>query len=58
MQNKRGRPTDNPKNNRITVRLTNEDMTKLDECVETEHSNVTDIVRKGINLVHSQLNKE
>lgn len=48
---KMGRPTDNPRPNRITVRLSNEEMESLDRyCLERKTTR-TDVAREGIQMV-------
>ena len=53
-----GRPTDTPKNNRESFRLSDEDMTKLRFCMEKTDMSKTDIVRKGIELVYQEIIKK
>lgn len=50
-----GRPTDTPKNNRESFRLSDDDMEKLKICMEKTNMSKTDIVRKGINLAYKEI---
>ena len=47
-KSKMGRPTNNPKNNRITVRLDNDTFNKLNKYCESEKINYTDAIRNLI----------
>lgn len=49
-----GRPTDAPKNNRESFRLSDDDMEKLKYCMKKSNLSKTDIVRKGIDLVYQE----
>lgn len=53
-----GRPTDTPKNNRESFRLSDDDMEKLKFCTGKTNMSKTDIVRKGIDLVYQETVKE
>ena len=52
-----GRPTDNPAVNQFRIRLTNEDLIKLNECSDRLKINKSDIVRKCINDLHESLSE-
>lgn len=52
-----GRPTNNPKTVMLWVRLDNATIQKLQESTETLNTTKSDVVRKGIDLVHKTLNK-
>lgn len=52
-----GRPTDNPKTTMFRVRLDEESIQKLDESAESLDITKSDVVRKGIDLVHKSLEK-
>lgn len=45
---KMGRPTDNPKLNKISIRISNEDKDILDQYCEKENVNKTEAISKGI----------
>ena len=47
-KSKMGRPTNNPKSNRITVRLDNSTFDKLNKFCKTENLNYTDAITKLI----------
>ena len=55
---KLGRPTDNPADIQLRIRLTKDDHEKLKECAERLNKNKSDVVRKGIDLVYQGLEKE
>lgn len=44
----RGRPTDNPKNVRVTIRLDNEAVEILNEYCERERVDRAEAIRRGI----------
>ncbi len=52
-----GRPTDTPKNNRESFRLSDDDMEKLKFCMKKTNMSKTDIVRKGIDLIYQKTAK-
>ncbi len=52
---KTGRPTENPATNQFRVRLTNDDLEKLNKCSDILGINKSDVIRKGIDLVHKGL---
>ena len=55
---KMGRPpSDNPLSERIYLRVDKETKKVLDECVETLNVSRSEVVRKGIYLVHDELKK-
>lgn len=53
-----GRPTDNPAVNQFRVRLTDDDLKKLNEVSKTLKLNKSDVIRKGINDLHKGLSKK
>lgn len=53
-----GRPTDNPKSNRESFRLSDEDIMKLEFCMKETGMTKTDIIRKGIDLVYREIEKK
>lgn len=57
MSAKKGRPTDNRKNQLLQVRIDNETMEQLDYCAKKEKSNRSAIVRKGIKNQYDNLKK-
>lgn len=55
-QKKSGRPpSEDSMTDRIFVRVDKDIKTKLDECTEVLNSTRSDIVRKGISMVHENL---
>ncbi len=49
---KMGRPiADDPRRNRVMVRLTDEEYEKLKKCAEKSNLTITETVRKGISMV-------
>ncbi len=57
MSPKTGRPkSDNPKDTRIQVRIDQETLAKLDECAEKQNTSRSEIIREGIDMVHTQKN--
>lgn len=57
MDKKVGRPTDEPKNHRESIRLSDNDMMKIDFCMKETGMTKTDIIRKGIDLVYQEVKK-
>lgn len=50
-------PSDNPKSNRKSYRLSDDDMEKIRFCVEETGMTETDIIRRGIDLVYQEAKK-
>ncbi len=58
-QKKMGRPpSDDTMTDRIFIRVSKETKEKLDTCTKELDATRSDIVRKGIDLVHDSLNKK
>ncbi len=57
MTKKMGRPTDNPKNIELKVRISEEEKDKLDYCIQHSSKNKSEIVRDGIDKVYQELKK-
>ncbi len=58
MSPKTGRPkSDNPKDTRIQVRIDKETLAKLDECAEKQNMTRSEVIRKGIDMVHKKIKK-
>lgn len=51
-------PSENPKNTVIRVRLDKETVEDMKQCAEALQTNCSDVVRKGIQLVKSQIQKK
>jgi predicted DNA-binding protein len=54
---KMGRPTTNPKNEELKVRISKEDKEKLEYCIKNSSKNKSEIVREGIDKVYNELKK-
>ena len=54
---KMGRPTDNPKNEELKIRISIKDKEKLEYCVNKSNKNKSTIVREGIDKVYKELKK-
>ncbi len=54
---KLGRPTDNPKDIVLKIRLDNNTSEKLEECSEEMELSKAEVVRRGINKMHDDLKK-
>ena len=57
MTKKMGRPTDNPKNIELKVRISEEEKDKLVYCIQHSSKNKSEIVRDGIDKVYQELKK-
>lgn len=55
---KMGRPTDNPKDISLKVRLDKETAEKLDDCVQVMEVSKAEVIRRGVHKVHDGLNKK
>ncbi|MCS4488400.1 hypothetical protein [Streptococcus sciuri] len=54
---KLGRPTSNPKNHSKRLRMTDDEVEKLDFCVKTTGKTQTDILMLGLEKVYQELKK-
>lgn len=54
---KMGRPTDAPKVNNMRIRLSDEDLQKLEFCKVKTRRTYADIIREGIDKVYQELKK-
>lgn len=50
--------TDNPKNVRLEIRLTQKENMVLTECAKQLNTTKTDVINKGIQLVKKELDKK
>lgn len=50
--------TDNPKNVRLEIRLTQEENNVLTECAKQLNTTKTNVINKGIQLVKKELDKK
>ena len=57
MAQRTGRPTDSRKNLRLQIRVDEQTLAELDECVKRDNSTRSDVVRKGIKLVKAEQEK-
>lgn len=55
---KMGRPTDNPKDISLKVRLDQETSEKLDDCVRVLEVSKAEVMRRGVHKVHDDLQKK
>lgn len=55
MSPRTGRPTTEPKKNRESFRFSDNDMEKLEYCVEKTGLKKVDIIRQGIDLVYKEI---
>lgn len=54
-----GRPkSDNPKNVRLEIRLTQNENELLEECSEKLNTTKTEVIKMGIRLVKEEINKK
>lgn len=58
MSPRKGRPTNNPKNNWTGFRLSDDDIKKLNYCVEKTGMSKAEIVRRGIDMVYQEILKK
>ena len=57
-QKKIGRPpSDDSMKDRIFIRVDNDTKAKLQECIDNLETTRSDVVRKGIDMVHKSLKK-
>ena len=55
MSPRTGRPTDDPKGERIGIRLSETDLDKLEYCSQHTGLSRAAIIREGINLIYNNL---
>jgi len=55
---KMGRPTDNPKDISLKIRLDKETAEKLDDCVQAMEVSKAEVIRRGVHKVHDDLDKK
>ncbi len=53
-----GRPTDNPKNIRLEIRIAQDTAKTLQECADQLQTSRAEVIVKGVNLVKSELDKK
>nr|WP_314515040.1 hypothetical protein [uncultured Peptostreptococcus sp.] len=54
---KLGRPTDNPRNKRMSLKLTNDEMNMLEFCSKEMNEPRVNIISLGIKKVYNELKK-
>lgn len=57
MAAKMGRPTGNPKNAMIRVRMDEDTVKMLDECADSLKSNRSEIIRAGVKKIYLGIKK-
>lgn len=57
MSPRTGRPTKAPKSSETHIRMSQEDIERLEYCVEKTGKNKADVIREGIRLVYESLTK-
>lgn len=55
---KLGRPTDNPRNKRMSLKLTNDEMDMLEFCSKEMNEPRVNIISLGIKKVYNELKKD
>lgn len=50
-----GRPTNDPKNGRVEIRISERESTMLEYCMKKTGMSKADILRKGIELVYKEV---
>ena len=53
----KGRPTDDPKTLNTRIRLSEEDVERLEFCVEMTGMKKSEIIRQGIKVIYERLKK-
>ncbi len=57
MSPRTGRPTDNPKKERLELRLSDDDIIKLEYCCQQTKLSKAEILRQGLDLVYQKLKR-
>lgn len=57
MSPRTGRPTDDPKTLSTRIRMSKEDIERLEYCVEATGKSKAEIIREGIKIVYDGLKK-
>lgn len=58
MSPRTGRPTDNPRPNKISIRISNEDKQILEDYCEQKSVNKTEAISRGIKKLEKDIKKE
>ena len=56
-EKKMGRPTDNPKKNGYRIRMTDDELRKLEECCRLTKLSKADVIRLGIDKIYQEAKK-
>lgn len=57
MSAKMGRPTSNPRHNNTRLRMTDEEVEKLNYCVKVTGRTKTDIMMMGLDKIYQELKR-
>lgn len=57
MSPRTGRPTTDPKRNETRIRLSDEELRKLNVCCEKTGLTKADVIRRGIDMVYEEVEK-
>lgn len=55
ISSKKGRPTSEPKDKFLKIRVSQKDLDKLSYVAEQTNTSKTDVIRKGVNLQYEEL---
>lgn len=55
---KMGRPTDNPKNNQMRIRMSDDDISMIEYCCNNTGLTKADVIRLGVKKVYEELIKK
>lgn len=55
---KMGRPTTNPKTSRLELRISNDDIEKLNFCSKASGLSKAEVIRKGIDKVYNEIKRQ
>lgn len=56
-QKKMGRPTDDPKKHQTRIRMSDDDIERLEFCCQKTGLSKADIIREGIRKVYEEIKK-
>lgn len=57
-EKKMGRPTDNPKDISLKIRLDQDTADKLEQCVQAMNVSKAEILRRGVHKIYGDLNEK
>lgn len=58
MSPRTGRPTNDPKNGRVEIRISERENTMLEYCMKKTGMSKADILRKGIEIVYNKVTEK